>query len=288
MAISLIAILLCVSMASNPSQAHSGDKVYMIPEITDEMMQEIDLDGFCQEWEDLLGDRLLTPFDFGAYEPKDPSDLDFGMWLGWNDTNDRLYVAALFIDDQHVEVQEFSGPSPWECWGKCDYMHFSIDGDHSGEQWTLPLEPSELHAHAQLYHAIAQIPRGPNVAIYPREGPTGWIVEPPYSESGGDAFGEHPTVWSIEFYVTPFDLLILDEPEASIPSVLEAGKTIGFNIEFDDADEGEESGTYFLRDPNNWGPQAWVDGLLVGVGDGIDDSAVHADSWARIKASLGH
>ena len=57
MAVCFVVILLCLCMASRPSQ------VYPIPEITDEMMQELDLaDGHTEEWTELMGDPLLTPF----------------------------------------------------------------------------------------------------------------------------------------------------------------------------------------------------------------------------------
>ncbi len=48
MAVCFVVILLCLCMASRPSQ------VYPIPEITDEMMQELDLaDGHTEEWTEL-------------------------------------------------------------------------------------------------------------------------------------------------------------------------------------------------------------------------------------------
>ena len=280
-----VVILLC--MASRPCQAHFGDVVYPIPEITDEMLQEIDLfDGLIEEWTELLGEPILTPLDFHLrYDTGfDPSDLNFRIWMGWNATHGRLYIASVFIDDSHV-IDLTADAHPWLCSFACDSIFFSIDGDHSG-RLSDPELPLDVHVHYQGYAAMAQNSSGPLVLVESFLFPTIWIQYPPYSESGAGAFGENPSIWSIEFYVTPFDLVIPDDREASIPSVLEEGKIIGFDIHIEDADEPQELSRIFLRDPKNWGPESFVDGLLMGIGDGIDASAVQADSWARIKASL--
>ena len=78
--------------------------------------------------------------------------------------------------------------------------------------------------------------------------------------SGGAVAGEDPFVSIIEFYVTPFDVFVYDRPEESVESELYAGKTIGFRFHVFDV-RGRD------------------------VGDG---SVVRADSWGRIKASLGN
>ena len=75
--------------------AHSGDRVYPIYELTDEMLAKIDLrDGSVQEWADLLGEPSMTLLDF-AYvyidRSLDPSDLDFRIWLAWHDDTDRIF-----------------------------------------------------------------------------------------------------------------------------------------------------------------------------------------------------
>ncbi len=44
--------------------AHVGGRVFPIPELTDEMLAEIQLDGFVEEWSDLIGEPTLTLLDF--------------------------------------------------------------------------------------------------------------------------------------------------------------------------------------------------------------------------------
>ena len=84
--------------------------------------------------------------------------------------------------------------------------------------------------------------------------------------------------WVVEFYATPFDMLIRKEPENSVVSDLFPGKTIGFRLDvwdFDDHDSrrlgydgakvfilGDYSGlTYFdsIGDADTW-----MDGILIG------------------------
>ncbi len=85
----------------NNASAHRGDRVIPIYEITDDMLDLIDLkDGRIDEWEELF-EPSLTTLDFFAYTsittreivPYDPSDLDFRIWLGWNVTHGRLYLS---------------------------------------------------------------------------------------------------------------------------------------------------------------------------------------------------
>ena len=67
--------------------AHSGGRLYPIPELTDAMLQRIQLDdGSADEWFDLAGEPTMSLVDFRLHENiPDPSDLDFRIWLAWHD-----------------------------------------------------------------------------------------------------------------------------------------------------------------------------------------------------------
>ena len=106
-------------------------------------------------------------------------------------------------------------------------------------------------------------------------------------------FGDNPTIWVTEFYVTCFDQLDHLNPEKSVVSRLAEGKVIGFdlNVRDYDAEPGGPRALYWLRDPEGAeedavGADYMVDGLLLGLDDDFGDSAVQSTSWARIKASL--
>ena len=124
--------------------------------------------------------------------------------------------------------------------------------------------------------------------------------------------GENPTVWVVEFYVTPFDWLVLefpypdpdhaDEPgyvdpvaglepgpESSEASPLQTGRIIGFNVTVKDDDivGTNEPDTQIIAYEYPFSADAFVDGLLVGSDGNIPgDTAVESVTWGRIKASL--
>jgi hypothetical protein len=100
---------------------HVGDRVIPIFELTDQMLAEIDLqDGNFGEWEELIGPPTLISLDFwqisqsGSAGEKDidPSDLAFQIWLGWNDTHERIYVGAVFSDDTYIDNSAEHGMLP--------------------------------------------------------------------------------------------------------------------------------------------------------------------------------
>ena len=62
--------------------------MFPILELTDEMLAEVQLDGFVDEWSDLIGAPVMTLLDFTAERgwapagPRDPSDIDCQVLAG--------------------------------------------------------------------------------------------------------------------------------------------------------------------------------------------------------------
>ena len=288
-------IVVCVFVASSQVHGHLGDRVIPIYEITDNEVGQIDLkDGRIDEWED-LGEASLSSLDFaGSYVSNgeavelayDPSDLDFRMWFGWNATHQRLYASMQFVDDAIFFVDELGN-------GLSDHLSLAVDGDHSGGQFFYFSGETELHLQqAQNYRVPARvIPDDPvEISWGPFERPN-WMVHPPYADGGRGVLGENPFVWTIEFYVTPFDALIWDDQEASVVSRWEAGMVIGLFVFAMDVDSTTgEWDRYNINVGDHVGTgnaDDLIDGLLLGAGvDMPVDSAVSSDSWGRIKASL--
>ena len=122
-------------IGANHASAHRGDKIIPIYEITDDMLELIDLkDGRIEEWEDFF-EPSLTTLDFFAYTsiatreilPYDPSDFDFRIWLGWNGTHDRLYLSIQAADDYYQIREKAHHPE--------DSLQLRVDGDHSGGRY---------------------------------------------------------------------------------------------------------------------------------------------------------
>ena len=113
--------------------AHSGDRVFPIPELTDEMLEEIRLDdGSIDEWYDLVGEPTMTLLDFhdpGFNRLPDPAELDFRIWLAWHDDPDRLYVAFVSSDDEYSNSHDFNAGSRLL---EHDSIALVVDGDHRG------------------------------------------------------------------------------------------------------------------------------------------------------------
>ena len=94
--ISTFCLMLALGLAGT-AHAHIGEKVFLIFEIPDADLGDLDLfDGDISDWEDVVGDASLTPEDFfadptvGDGAQYDPADMDYRVWLGWNNTNNRL------------------------------------------------------------------------------------------------------------------------------------------------------------------------------------------------------
>ncbi len=124
-----------------------------------------------------------------------------------------------------------------------------------------------------------------------------WVDDLPYADGGQGSVGGNPVFWVLEFYVTPFDELIWNDQESSLPSELVGGKVVGLFISIADYDaHTQESGTgymiddAFLRRQGNPASDAdlFVDGMLLEAGEFLEHSAVQPSSWGMIKASLGY
>jgi hypothetical protein len=259
----------------------------------------------------VLGEPTLTLFDFDKFDlgtlvSHDPADMDFRIWLGWHDASNRIYVALEQADDVYLNTFNRSIENRSLMHLHDSSMSFTINGNGTG------VNPGDLGGlydfgsaeyllnvprEAQAYTAISEAQDDrPLVMINALSRATSqhgdWYARPPYADSDGAHFGERPTLSVTEFYVTPFDQLVWNDPEASVVSDLYAGKAVRFSPFIVDA-EGtftdlryNKSFSYFIR---GTGPSGLADGVLLGPGGALpeeEDTAVENDSWGRIKASF--
>ncbi|MDE2809847.1 MAG: hypothetical protein OXN90_15635 [Gemmatimonadota bacterium] len=293
--ISTLCLMLAFVLVGS-AHAHIGEKIYLIFEIPDADLEDIDLfDADISDWEDVVGDASLTPEDFfadptvGDGASYNPADMDYRLWLGWNETNNRLYLAAERTDD--VYINEYSGGAPATVW-QYDSVEFMIDGDHSGGQYnfnnsetmTDEEKARNQNSQAQKWNAIFDAPDG-RILGYP--GRAEWLNSVPLSDGGGGSTGGGPTVSILEIYVTPYDDIIFVDQEGSRATDLEAGNIIGLQIAMPDFDEAprEYRGYHTLsgQAATFRFAERFVDARLVGA----DEATAVADlSWARIKASF--
>ena len=309
-------LLLAVSAGlSAQAGAHSGGRVFPIAYLSDEMLEQIQLDdGSINEWFELIGEPAMTLLDFSSqndFEALDPSDLDFRIWLGWHDDPDRLYVAFVSSDDVYTNNHDYEAirGSLRDLIHLYDSITLAIDGDHSGGRgcpYNCQMEDlREVRSRNQRYEAIARTVSGSTLddssTRYITE-EIAWTVLPPYGQGGGGVAGEAPVISVIEFYVTPFDRFEPDDPEGSVVSDLAAGQVIGFAImvnDWDSFDRDNGDTSYWVPEAMNRGDaddrqheidagwaDLFLDGILLPAGAGPEDTAVESVSWGRIKASL--
>jgi len=189
-------VIFIVLILALPVNAHVGDRIFPIPEIPDEWIDELDVrDRSLDDWEDVGLYPVLTAMDFvsvptaGEGAPYNPSDMDYRIWLGWNGSTSRLYFAMERIDD--VFVNEYEGNLD----GMSDYsrhdgsFEFMVDGDHSGGNYLGFTDPNMTEEEkilnrsrtAQLYMAITDTPDDKHIGYYGAG--SQWVTQPPYARS---------------------------------------------------------------------------------------------------------
>ena len=277
-------------------EAQFQDRLYPFRELTDEMRARIDLkDGSIEDWLEILGEPTLTGLDF-ASSSYDPSSYDCRLWLAWHDATDHLFVAVEIVDDSFVDMEELYG-FPLSFPSGDSSVWFLVDGDKSGGT-LVEGEGLSMH-HAQWYTAFARTyTNDSNVILVNVSQIADWVHQLPYADGGGGIVDSQPITSVIEFFVTPFDRLIWDDPEKSEISDLHDGTTIRFALSMQDYDSEEGSDPFSPSWLELFGPDAsygqnyvfevdlWAHGILLGADGGSDGSAVESVAWGRIKASL--
>ena len=283
------------------AHAHIGEEVYPFYELLDEDLDRVDLtDGSVEDWLEVIGEPSLTASDFfwlfGAY---DLSDVDFRIWLAWNESSGTLWVAMERFDDLYLNSYDGAGLHEMVGWDSS--IAFMVDGDHTagiyGELLGINCEQCTAeqvlwnHRQAQRWMAIAEAPGGGDILDY--DGASDWVIREPYAAAGGGVIGESPATTVTEFMLTPFDDLIYNDEEGSKASELYPGKVFGFSISMRDYD-GTGALDVAISLSGKWqemiNADLFSDGLLIGAGEDPssydDDSAVEPSSWGRIKAAL--
>ena len=310
--------VLCIwaSVAS----AHIGTRVFPFYELTDEMLETIDIhDGSVEEWYQ-IGEPSMTLLDFktgktGRSGVPDPSDLDFRIWLAWHDESNRIYAAITTIDDVYYNEHNYNDEEGKRFILNYDSVLFLLDADHSGGTGK-PIdvfnyvheELLDIYGSTQWYSVIAQTRSGPTIdngirvsqenhPIWNFIGePDSWMVFSPYGDAGGMAEGEQPSLSVIEMYVTPYDWWgALDDLDQVRFSELSAHQIIGFAIMVLDSDGDCPgcTGPYHepaeIFDDGNWlyvsnynKADEFIDGILLPT----QGTSVESITWGRIKASL--
>ena len=284
----LVAMGLILGLTSGAS-AHIGEQVFLLFEIADEDIGNLDFtDGTIEDWEDVVGDPQFLPTDFyqdptiGDGAQYDPADLDYRIWSGWNATSGTIWFAIERTDNVYFG-RDYNDNGPWNY----EAVELKLDGDHTGGDYTASANPNWTDEEwrlndnrtAQQYFALADDPSGRHVS-YMGAG-SEWVNDLPYADGGGVSVGDGPTVSIIEFFCTPFDDLIWNSPDDSVPSSLFEGKIIGLEISIPDTDQapGTDRAFHTLSgQAATWRfAERFVDFRLVGLGGSTSGTAVEGE-----------
>lgn len=318
MAISRAAIIVLLLTGVHGVPAAAGVRVYPLFELTDQQAAMVDVtDGSIADWLAVVGEPTLTAADFTTVrvsyssgdqpteELHDPHDLDFRMWLAWQASTSRIYIAMERADD--VWVNDFNrGHQNF----KMSTMRFHdgsieviVDADRSGEPiWvngeSVSADFVRLQRQAQYYWVLPQVydsgrrvqlPDEQHLTVLNR-GSADWLLSPPYAEAGGSVWGERPTMSVTEVYLTAFNRLIWSSETMSEVAPLEPGQTVGLCIGVVDRDDGSYEAVPYYRLgqlSETWGTDTCVDALLLGpYGLGAGAPRMEVETWSRVKAAF--
>ena len=291
----LIALLALALPIARPAIAHTGDRVFSIPYVSEKDLTHILMDGYVDDWKELIGEPTVTPFDFypfyhkalTSYAEYDPANLDFRIWMAWGDGG-KLYVALEAADDVYRNTYDENG-----IYYSSDHVIILVDGDHSGGRYLIDERRSSSggrnNGQAQYYEIKSEAEQDQRLVSLPFIAGSGmsWMIEEPYALGTGTVLGENPTFWTVEFYITAFDDLRLFSPEESVISAFQPGRIIGLDLGVFDWDHSEtRMAQFYLRDTTHAmafeGADGFIDALLMGP----EGTVVEATTWARIKAAL--
>ena len=294
---SVLAAMALAAVLPGATSAHLGDIVFPIYELPTSDLPDLH-DGTLEDWEEVLPAASLDQsyfVSYGGIGSIDPSNLAWRVFLAWHGASQRIYMAVERLDDVYLLGEG---------------TQLRVDGDHSGGQFAIfdgvgEEERKRLDfSQAQIYNAS---PESRDGRLLRGTGQGTWDDSPPWADAGGFQHGESPNLSVVEFAVTAWDELNWEGPELSRRSLLEADGIIGFDIVvFDSDEEMRSSGWFRLALPVKEGrgqsgdisyshdfyADNFVDGQLIPCHTGDCGSAppgvsaVHRDSWGRIKASF--
>jgi len=269
---------------------------YPIFQFPDELRPTID--GDLSDWDivpeaytipiDLMGERLA-----GMTEP-DYNDFNCWLKLGWNKSDNKLYVASWTYDNVHL-VPRPSGEITL-MWQQDDF-EIMTDMDHSGGQykgWSAEQIPDEeerkLAEGRQAQQYACAYPQADGVYAVSFDYAT-WTTEAPYWEAGFTFDGtlNGPGTTTYEVRMTTWDEMIYYGPDQSTEHKFKEGEIVGLQFSYGDFDDPENPTQYHAfwtvshQDATFKFAERFCDFLVAPL---EVKPAVEANTWGRIKASF--
>jgi len=287
-----VAVLACTILLAGDALGHmpAGE---MVRAVHLEDGQTPIIDGEFDDWEGIA--PVLQMADFGdlvAGAVADALDFDLQVWIGWNDTENRLYLAVEVTDDIH-QVDRPTGSATTRIFQDDDLEVF-VDADHSGGQYAdfSDLSPDEQLARngTEANHFVLAGPHedGEDFVNFSA---AGWYAlrDGPYTQADlrFDGTPGGVGVTRYEMSLVLFDRVNVTADFLSSRHDLRPGEVIGFNLELNDFDSHSElfdakwslSGGFNAFRLSDRFTDLWLEPPVIAT-------AVQDVSWGRIKASF--
>jgi hypothetical protein len=287
-----VAVLACTVLLAGDALGHmpAGE---MVRAVHLEDGQTPIIDGEFDDWEGIA--PVLQMADFGdlvAGAVADALDFDLQVWIGWNDTENRLYLAVEVTDDIH-QVDRPTGSATTRIFQDDDLEVF-VDADHSGGQYAdfSDLSPDEQLARngTEANHFVLAGPHedGEDFVNFSA---AGWYAlrDGPYTQADlrFDGTPGGVGVARYEMSLVLFDRVNVTADFLSSRHDLRPGEVIGLNLELNDFDSHSElfdakwslSGGFNAFRLSDRFTDLWLEPPVIAT-------AVQDVSWGRIKASF--
>ena len=288
----IVAVLACTILLAGDALGHmpAGE---MVRAVHLEDGRTPIVDGEFDDWEDIAPVLQMADFDdLVAGADIDALDFDLQVWIGWNDTENRLYLAVEVTDDIH-QVDRPKGSATTRIFQDDDLEVF-VDADHSGGQYAdfSDLSPDEQLARngTEANHFVLAGPHedGEDFVNFSA---AGWYAlrDGPYTQADlrfeGTPGGVGVTRYEMSLVL--FDRVNVTADFLSSRHDLRPGEVIGFNLELNDFDSHSElfdakwslSGGFNAFRLSERFTDLWLE-------PPVTATAVQDVSWGRIKASF--
>ncbi len=207
------------------------------------------IDGDTNDWNIVpesyvIGSDQLVD-DNGKHSVTDASTPKIRVKVGWVKGLNRLY----FLYEADDDYWDFSMPGLHN-----DTFELVVDGDLSGGPLIEKFHPAKAlfgewetyfqvqSVHAQNYHIFTPF-RDKDWCMF--WGPAQWVKALPYANAA-QKYSFKPGEsghYTLEFWITPFDLASADGPQRSVESKLTESKLIGLSFALIDYDNVDSTGT---------------------------------------------
>jgi len=225
--------LLAFAMAAQPAtppRAVDRPPFYKVFQFPPDKIPRID--GDPSDWDIVPDDYAIgmdqLTNDSNATARPDPKKIDVKIKVGWVKGLNRLY----FLYEGYKDYWDFSQPNLHN-----DIFELVVNGNHAGGPFIARFRPDKSvpeteafftmqGAQAQNYHIFTPAKDKDWCMAW---GPQQWLKELPYANHASQ-YNFQPGEGGklvLEFYITPFDLALPDDPAHSVETKLVENNTVG-------------------------------------------------------------